>query len=64
MAAPCSALEAFVLVGSGGRSPRLMVDRTGVCNLVSRMGGGVRMLIMCLFSSFSGVCVMCGVFCD
>ena len=48
MVAPSGALEAFVVVGSGGRSPRLMVDRMGVCNLVSKMGGVVRMLIMCL----------------
>ena len=61
MAAPFGALEAFVVVGSGGGSPRLIVDHMGVCNLISRMGGGVRMLIMCLYSSFTGVSVMYGV---
>jgi len=64
MAAPSGALEAFVVVGSGGRSPRLMVNRMGVCNLVARMGGGVRILIMCSFSSFTGVSVLFGVVCD
>ena len=54
MAAPSSVLEAFVVVGSGGRSRRLIVDRMGVCNVVSRMGGGVRMLIMCLYLSLTG----------
>ena len=64
MAALSSALEAFVVDGSGGSSPRLTVDLMGVCNLVSRTGGGVRMLIMCLFSSFAGVSVVFGVICD
>ena len=64
MAAISSALDAFVVVGSVGRSPRLMVDRMDVCNLVSRMGDVVRMLIMCLFSSFTGVSVLFGVVCD
>ena len=64
MAAPSSALEAFVVVGSGGRSPSLMADRICVCNLVLRMGGVVRMLIMCLFSSFAGASVVFGVIWD
>ncbi len=64
MAALSSALDAFVVDGSGGISPRLTVDLMGVCNLVSRMGGGDRMLIMCLFSSFNGVSVVLGVVCD
>ena len=61
MSAPSGALDAFVMVGSGGRSPMLMVDRMGVFNLVSRMGCVARMLIMCLYSSFTGVSVMLGV---
>ena len=64
MAALSNALEAFVDDGSGGSSPRLTVDLMGVCNLVSRMGGGVKMLIICLFSSFVGVSVVFGVVCD
>ena len=48
MAAPSSAMEAFVAVGSSGSSPRLMVVRIRVCNFVSRMDGSVRILIMCL----------------
>jgi len=58
MAVPSGALGAFVVDGSGGRNLRLMVDRMGVCNLVSRMYGGVRILIMCLCSSFTGLSVM------
>ena len=50
-----------MVVGYGGRSPKLMVDCMGVCSMVSRMGGAVRMLIMCLFSSVAGVSVMFGV---
>ena len=64
MAALSSALEAFVVDGSGGSSPMLTVDLMGVCILVSRMDGDARMLIMCLFSSFAGVSVMFGVICD
>ena len=59
-----SAFEAFVVVGSGASSPRLTVDLMGVCNLVSRMGGVVRILIMGLFSSLAGVSVVFGVVCD
>ena len=64
MAALSSALEAFVVDASGSSSLRLTVDLMGVCNLVSRMGGVVRKLIMCLFSSFTGVSVLFGVVCD
>ncbi len=39
MAAPSSALEAVVVVGSSGNIPRLMVDRIGVCSFVLKMGG-------------------------
>ena len=60
MAALSIALEAFVVDGSGGSSPRITVDVMGVCNSVSSMGGGVRMLIMCLFSSFAGVSMVFG----
>jgi len=59
-----SALEAFVVVGSVGRSPRLMVDHMCVSKFVSRMVCGVRMLIMYLFSSFTGVSVLFGYVCD
>ncbi len=45
--APRRVLGAVMAVGSCGISPRLMVDRIGVCNFVSKMGGAVRMLIMC-----------------
>ncbi len=41
MVAPSSALEADVVVDSSGGSPRLMVDRIGVFNFVSKMGGVV-----------------------
>jgi hypothetical protein len=64
MAALLSTSGAFVVDGSGGSSPMLTVDLMGVCNLVSRMGGGVRMMIMCLFLSFARVRVVFGVVCD
>jgi len=64
MAALSSTLEAFVVDGSGGSSPRLTVDLMSVCNLVSRMGVVAKRLIMCLFSSFFGVSVVFGVVCD
>ena len=57
-------LGAVVVVGSSGRSPRLMVDRIGACNFASRKSGVVRMSIMCVFSSFNNVCAACGVGCD
>ena len=50
-----------MVAGSGGRSHRLTVDRMYVCNLISRMGGVVRMLIMALFSSFARVSEVFGV---
>jgi hypothetical protein len=58
MAAPSIVLEADVVVDSSGGSPRLMVDRIGVCNFVSKMGGVVRM-----FTTFFSVVkrVVCGV---
>ena len=46
MAALSNTLEAFAVDGSGGSSPRLTVDLMCVCNLVSKMDGVVRMLIM------------------
>ena len=46
MAALSSALGSFVVDGSGGSSPRLTGDLMDVCNLVSRMGVVVRMLMM------------------
>ena len=46
-----------MVVGSGGRSLKLMVDRISVCNFVPTMGVDVKVLIMRLFSSFNGVCV-------
>jgi len=58
MAAPSSALEAFVMVSCSARSSRLTVDRNGVCNFVSIMGSDVRMFSMCLSLSFSGLCVV------
>ena len=61
---PSIALEAVVMVGYSGRSPGLMVDRVGVRNFVSRVGVVVRMLILCLFSSFNSLCVTCEVVCD
>ena len=64
MAELSSTLEAFAVDGSGGSSPRLTVGLMGVCNLVSRVGGVVRTLIMFLFSSFVGVSVVFGVVCD
>ena len=59
-----STLEAFAVDGSVGSRPRLTVDLMGVWNSVSRMGGVVRMLIMCLVSSFSVVTVVFGDACD
>jgi hypothetical protein len=63
MMAPSSAMKASVVVGSGGKSPRLMVARIDVCNFASRMGGAVRMLVM-FFFPFNCVYVACGVVCD
>ncbi len=64
MPALSSPLEAFVVDGSGGSSPRLTFDLMSVCNLVSWMGVVVRMSIICLFSSFAGASVVVGGVCD
>ncbi len=53
-----------MVIGSGGSSPKLILDIMGVCNLVSRTDGVVRMSSMCLFSSFADVSVEFGVVCD
>ena len=64
MAVLSSTLEAFDVDGSVGSSPRLTVHLMGVCNVVSRMVGVVKMLITCLVLSFSVVIVVFGVVCD
>jgi hypothetical protein len=65
MAGPSSGvLGVIVHVDSSGGSPRLTIDSIGVCNFVSRMGGGVSMLTLCLVSSFNELCMTCEVGCD
>ena len=64
MAAPSTVLGVVVVVVSSGSSPRLMADRISVCNSFSRFGCGVAMSNMCLFSLFSGLCVVCENSCD
>ncbi len=61
MVAPSSALEADVIADSSGGNPKLMVDRIGVRNFISKVGSVVRMLIMYLVSSLSASCVVFGV---
>ena len=55
MVTSSSVLGAVVVVGSSGDSPRLMVDRIVECIFIPRIGGGARMLTICLFSSFGGL---------
>jgi hypothetical protein len=53
-----------VVVDYSGGSPRLMVDRIGMCSLVSETSGVAKMFTMCLVSSLSASCVVFGVGCE